>query len=334
MHTTTVKLAAVTLLVLAASIAAQKVKFDELPDELPLSPFTRVPVRATKKPPLTIPPELTLTLQPATTTAAPSENTTTAAPPTTTTEAPTTTTATTLTTTPTATSTTSTVTNTTTTQATPTTSLTTLAPATTEPAPPTTPTPPSVNLTATPNSTTNLPPPPSDEVITAAPTDLTEPPVQTVVPRDLQFRAVFQISGSRWGLLLNNATALASLKVALMTDIALLMEVPISDVVLLSVTEGSLITSFGIIARPGRSTQGLLTRFAGAGVSADWLINTAAEYRKVGNEIVRVINTGVSLVSTFDSAMGISSAFGTASLAATMSSAFLVAVFVAWTTTA
>jgi hypothetical protein len=161
-------------------------------------------------------------------------------------------------------------------------------------------------------------------VITAAPTDLTEPPVQTVVPRDLQFRAVFQISGSRWGLLLNNATALASLKVALMTDIALLMEVPISDVVLLSVTEGSLITSFGIIARPGRSTQGLLTRFAGAGVSADWLINTAAEYRKVGNEIVRVINTGVSLVSTFDSAMGISSAFGTAGLVATMSSAFFL----------
>jgi hypothetical protein len=143
--------------------------------------------------------------------------------------------------------------------------------------------------TRTPNVTTPEP---------TAPTNLTEPPLSTNVSVELSLRAAIRLSGSSWNVLLNDEVRRYVLSQAFAADIAGLLGVNSSSIIVLDMRPDPIIITFGVTAGSGRTGSQLVARFATAGSSTRWLINTVAAYRQVASDAISVLSTGIAYAAT------------------------------------
>jgi len=112
-----------------------------------------------------------------------------------------------------------------------------------------------------------------------------------------------QLSGTQWPSLVDaSGQASPALAAALEADLATLLDVAATDVLLLVVrtgTAGTLIVAFGIPSNGKYSPLRLVQRFASAGTTSAWLQHTQAQYSGIpATGLVTVVDTGVQFANT------------------------------------
>lgn len=111
-------------------------------------------------------------------------------------------------------------------------------------------------------------------------------------------RVVFKLSGSSWGLLLNNGPRRTQLEVGLRADIARLLNVTIDYIVIFNLTEGSLIVDFAVLTGSPASQAQLEAAVRSSAANTSWLTTTKSVYSIVSNETITVQSVVVSAGGT------------------------------------
>jgi len=106
-----------------------------------------------------------------------------------------------------------------------------------------------------------------------------------------------RLSGANWSMVLNDPVARASLVADLIADLAALLGVPAADIVILSVTVGSLLVNFGVVQGSGKSIAQLTTGVSAATASTAWLASVAAVYASSGGTDT-IVATAASVTQT------------------------------------
>ena len=103
-------------------------------------------------------------------------------------------------------------------------------------------------------------------------------------------RVVMRLSGSSWGQLLNSPTRRPMLETGLRSDVAGMLNISVDFVVILNLTEGSLIVDFAVLSGSPASTAALQAAVAAKASNSSWLTSTKAAYSLVSNETITVTN--------------------------------------------
>jgi hypothetical protein len=111
-------------------------------------------------------------------------------------------------------------------------------------------------------------------------------------------RVVFKLSGSSWGLLLNNGPRRTQLEVGLRADIARLLNVTIDYIVIFNLTEGSLIVDFAVLTGSPASQAQLEAAVRSSAANTSWLTTTKSVYSIVSNETITVQSVVLSAGGT------------------------------------
>jgi len=111
----------------------------------------------------------------------------------------------------------------------------------------------------------------------------TAAPITTPAPTVIyDIVAAIRLSGANWSNVLNDPVAYATLVVDLQTDLAALLGIPAADIVILSLTSGSLLVNFAVIQGSGKSIAQLSSGVSSATSSTTWLASVAAVYAASG----------------------------------------------------
>jgi hypothetical protein len=111
-------------------------------------------------------------------------------------------------------------------------------------------------------------------------------------------RTVFKLSGSSWGVLLDNGPRRTQLEVGLRADIARLLNVTIDYIVIFNLTEGSLIVDFAVLTGSPVSQAQLEVAVRSSAVNTSWLMTTTSVYSIVSNETISVQSVVLSAGGT------------------------------------
>jgi hypothetical protein len=122
---------------------------------------------------------------------------------------------------------------------------------------------------------------------TAAPTTTAAVVVYDIV-------ATLRLSGANWSYILSNTTALAQLQTALQTDLATLLAVVKTFIVIFNLSVGSLVVYFGVAQGSGKSPSQLVSGVNSATTSTSWLTSTGSVYSAVGTDSITVLSVGVN----------------------------------------
>lgn len=103
-------------------------------------------------------------------------------------------------------------------------------------------------------------------------------------------RVVMTLSGSAWGQLLNNPTRRTMLETGLRGDVAGMLNISIDYIVILNLTQGSLIVDFAVLTGSPASTAALQAAVTAKASNSSWLTSTKSVYSIVSNETITVSN--------------------------------------------
>jgi rhodanese-related sulfurtransferase len=122
----------------------------------------------------------------------------------------------------------------------------------------------------------------------------------TGAPSVLEYtvRTVFKLSGSSWGVLLDNGPRRTQLEVGLRADIARLLNVTIDYIVIFNLTEGSLIVDFAVLTGSPASQAQLEAAVRSSAANTSWLMTTTSVYSIVSNETITVQSVVLSAGGT------------------------------------
>jgi hypothetical protein len=122
--------------------------------------------------------------------------------------------------------------------------------------------------------------------------------VCTAPESSVAIRVVFKLSGSAWGLLLNDGPRRTQLEVGLRADIARLLNVTIDYIVIFNLTEGSLIVDFAVLTGSPASQAQLEAAVRSSAANTSWLTTTKSVYSIVSNETITVQSVVLSAGGT------------------------------------
>jgi len=110
--------------------------------------------------------------------------------------------------------------------------------------------------------------------------------------------ATLQLGGSAYEVLLLTETGRATLRTALINDIAGLFKIDPTYIEILSIRLGSLIVEFAVLGGANVSATRLLEDIATAGSSTAWLTSVKNVYRTVSNETLTVLGFAGAVATT------------------------------------
>jgi hypothetical protein len=110
-------------------------------------------------------------------------------------------------------------------------------------------------------------------------------------------QGTFRLSGAAWAELLNNTARKATLLASIQTDIAALLGISPTYVVILNLSIGSLIIDFAVLQGSGKSVTDLVAAASSAQNNTSWLTSTKSVYALVSNETITVLSVTAVAVS-------------------------------------
>jgi len=110
-------------------------------------------------------------------------------------------------------------------------------------------------------------------------------------------QGTFRLSGGAWAELLNNTARTATLIASLQTDIAALLGIDPTYVVILHLSVGSLIIDFAVLSGSNKTAAQLISSAQTAESSTSWLSTTKSVYALVSNETITVLSVSTVVVA-------------------------------------
>jgi hypothetical protein len=115
-----------------------------------------------------------------------------------------------------------------------------------------------------------------------------------------------RLSGTAWGQLLNSPVARPLLLTGVRGDVAGLLKVNASYVVILNLTLGSLIIDFAVLAGSSASVAQLEAAVRSSSTNTSWLTSTKSMYSVVSNETITVTDVVLSAGGTTSAPLTVS----------------------------